>query len=126
MTKGKHDPVFNKGFDEDVLLGYKNAWVPHKGQQLMTRYVVKESAADNKKRKNDLIQDMIHLLKDHEPTNISYYVDEKIVTTIVKVLNHNKIVFSRFTIRDYYDTLCSRKYTESFVKSMIKYLEPRT
>lgn len=129
MSKGELDPSFVKGFTQEQIDEYKSKWVnrPKNGSyQTKLQYICKESAGEAKKRKNDYISEMIAELGNHQPPNLEYYADEVIVRVIIKVLNDNNVVFSRYTIRDYYDTVCSRNYTEKFINSMIKFLTPKT
>lgn len=128
MSKGELDPVFVKGFTQEQIDEYKSHWVerPKKSSyQTKLQYICKETAGEAKKRKNDYINEMVTELSGHEPVNLEYHADEAIVKAIIKVLNDNNVVFSRYTIRDYYDTICSRKYTDKFINSIIKFLTPR-
>lgn len=131
MSKGNLEPSFVKGFTQEEIVSYRDSWVERTGKtsakyQTKLQYIVKESPIEAKKRKNDLIKEMINELGAHKKTvNLEYYVDETIVRAIIKVLNDNNVIFGRYTIRDYYDTICSRKYTDSFVDSMIKFMTPK-
>lgn len=125
MSKGHLNPIYCDGFDDEEINGYKNAWVPQKGQQLMTRYVVKETVSEAKKRKYDMVQDMLNRLKGHHFQNMSLYADEKVVQVVLDVLHANKVCFNRFTFRDYYDTVCSQGDKDNFVSSMVKFLTPK-
>lgn len=137
MTKGSIDPSYVKGFTAEQMEEYKDRWKEPEGStentktssnskyQTKLQYVVRETPSQSKKRKNELIEEMLLEIKDREVTNLAYYVDSSVVRAIIKVLNDNHIVFSRYTIRDYYDTICSRKYTEDFVQSVCTFLSPK-
>lgn len=129
MSKGVLEPSMMKGFTQAEIDEYKSGWVEQpvkRSYQTKLQYIVKETPSEAKKRKNDLIAEMLTELKDHIPVNLEYHVDEKVVRTIIKILNDNNIIFSRYTIRDYYDTICSRAFTEKFIYSVINFLSPRT
>lgn len=128
MSKGRLTPSFVKGYTDEELEVFKSKWQPKQTSKYQTKlqYIVKESPSEAKKRKNDLVQEMIIELNGHKPVNLEYYVDEAIVRVIIKILNDNNVIFGRYTIRDYYDTICSRSYTEQFVQSMIKFMSPKT
>lgn len=128
MSKGDIEPSYVKGFTTDEITSYRESWQPNKKGKYQTKlqYIVRETPSQAKKRKNDYLQEMISELGDHQGTqNSYYYVDEKVVRVIIKVLNDNHVIFGRYTIRDYYDTLCSRKFTDTFVNSMISFLSPK-
>lgn len=132
MSKGKLDPCYVKGFTQDEIDECKDRWVERtsetSGKKYQTRlqYIVHETPSQAKKRKNDYVEEMrLELQSHHKATNLEYFVDEHIVEVIIRILNRNHVVFSRYTIRDYYDTLCARQYTDQFVQSMIKFLQPK-
>lgn len=131
MSKGNLEPSFIKGFTQEEIVSYRDSWVERTREtsnskyQTKLQYIVRESPSQAKKRKNDLVQEIIVELGDHKPVNLEYYVDEKVVRVIIKILNDNNVVFGRYTIRDYYDTVCARKFTDSFVDSMIKFMTPK-
>lgn len=111
MSKGKLDPFYIKGFTPERIAELKDKWVTKTNlTQTKLQYIVKETPLEAKKRKNDLIQEMLSKI-EHKGT-------EHIVRIIVQVLNDNKCIFGRYTIRDYYDTIMSRKFTENFINSM--------
>lgn len=117
MSKGRLEPMFVKGFTPEEVDEFKNKWeerepikVNGKVQSKLT-FIVKETPIQAKKRKNDLIEEMIKCLpKIHN--------DKIIIKTIMKVLNDNQTIFSRYTIRDYFDTIQGRVNEKSFVDKM--------
>lgn len=117
MTKGKYDPKFVKGFTDDEVTEFKNKWeirepikVNGKVQSKLT-FIVKETPIQAKKRKNDLIEEMIRILPE-------IHNDKIIIKTIINVLNDNQTIFSRYTIRDYFDTIQGRVNYKGFVDKM--------
>lgn len=118
MSKGKLMPFYVKGFTQDYLDTCKDRWEersPKTSQyQARLQYIVRETPSQAKKRKNDLIAEIINIIK--------YEDKEHIIRCILQVLNDNHVVFGRYTIRDYYDTIMARKYSEKFVHSMIDFV----
>lgn len=118
MSKGKLEPFFVKGFTQEEIDTCKDRWVERTPEtskyQPRLQYVVRESPSEAKKRKNDLLKEMIDLIQTNEK--------EHIIRIVLQVLNENHVIFGRYTIRDYYDTLCARKYTDSFVHSMMDFV----
>lgn len=113
MSKGKYDPCYNKSFSPEYLEEQKCKWITKPTlTQTKIQYVVKENPAQAKKRKNDLIADMLHKIENNNT--------EHILRVIVQVLNDNETIFGRYTVRDYYDTICARRFTEKFIDSMHK------
>lgn len=124
MSKGTLDPVYQKGFTQETLESYKSQWVERprsSSKQARLQIVTKESASEAKKRKNDLVVEMIaqlggYIQADENCMRMSY--NEYIIRSIINVLNDNKLVFGRYTIRDYYDTICCRTKPDNFSKLM--------
>jgi len=124
MSKGELEPVYNRGGIQTDY--YKDLWEERpKKQQAKLQFLVKETAGEAKKRKNDLIAEMILLINDKNEKVTYESDDEKIVRCIIKILNDNKIVFSRYTIRDYYDTISSRIDPSKFMVTMLQFVQYR-
>jgi len=114
MSKGTLEPVFCKGYETEEVSGLKNSWEERRKTakyQTRLQYVTKETASEAKKRKNDLVQEMILQIENQE----------QIVKIIIQVLNSNNVIFGRYTVRDYFDTIMSRKFTTTFVDSMNRF-----
>lgn len=132
MSKGKLDSSFVKGFTREELDTLKGGWTDPpsaKKQSSMSRYVVKESPNESKKRQNDLIDEMVTDLEEKgyvgEASDGSYRdlpPDELVVDIILRVLNRNRVIFSRYKVRDYYDTIMSRSYATSFRNNVLKFV----
>lgn len=119
MSKGKYDPFVMKGFTQEEVEDSKGRWVertPETSSKYQTRlqYVVRETPSQAKKRKNDLIIEMIAEINE---TNVARNSFETI-KVIIHVLNSNSVVFGRYTVRDYYDTIQARVNTDSFATQM--------
>lgn len=108
MSKGVLDPVYVKGYPKEETDELRKKWVPKSTYQTRLSYMIKETPQEAKKRKNDLLDEMIVQI-EHE---------HDVVEIIIKVLNVNKLMCSRFVIRDYFDTIMARKFTTKFVESM--------
>lgn len=123
MSKGILMPSYVKGYSaceiEEYRLKYDPSKEKKKTYQAKLTYVVKETPAQSKKRKNDLIDEMRAEIKNMSNST-------QVITGIVKVLNDNNVVFGRYTVRDYYDTLQSRFNTESFVSQMENFVVYKT
>lgn len=117
MSKGKLTPFYVKGFTQEEIDTCKDRWVERTPEtsryQARLQYVVRESPSQAKKRKNDYIKEIMDI--------IQYDDKEHIIRCILRVLNENHVVFGRYTIRDYYDTITARKHTDTFVNSMIEF-----
>lgn len=112
MSKGILDPVFIQGYDDVDITECKESWIDRKKDKYQTKlkYVVRETRDQAKKRKNDLLDEML-----------SEIVSESdIVRVIIKVLNANNLMVGRYPVREYFDTIRARKFTSSFVDSMEK------
>lgn len=113
MSKGKLDPFIVKGFTQEEINDCKDRWVaraPETSRQGQIQFVVKETPAEAKKRKNDLINEMLEDKTIHST--------ESIVRRIVTVLNKNNVIFGRYTVRDYFDTIMARSHTKTFINAM--------
>uniref|UniRef100_A0A7D5BHI1 Uncharacterized protein n=1 Tax=aquatic metagenome TaxID=1169740 RepID=A0A7D5BHI1_9ZZZZ len=120
MAKGTLEPSFNRGGIDTSY--YKELWEDRpKKSQAKLQFITKETSSEAKKRKNDLIAEIIVLVKDPNEDVRNETEDNKIVRCIIKILNDNKIVFGRYTIRDYYDTICSRTDPGKFTAQMINF-----
>jgi len=124
MAKGELEPVFVKGFTAEELAECKEAWVERPTSankyQAKLSYIVREKPSEAKKRKNDLIKEMIDIINERKAPrgNLAYHSDAIIIDAVIDVLNQNNIVFGRYTVRDYYDTIASRTMTEDFKKAI--------
>lgn len=118
MSKGVLDPKMNRG-GIDVSY-YKDLWEERekpKKYQTRLQFVTKESPSEAKKRKNDLIAEMMIVVGEN---------GGDIIKAIIKVLNDNKIIFGRYTVRDYYDTISCRRNPDSFKEEMERFCCYRT
>lgn len=126
MSKGLLDPVYVKGFTPEELAEHREAWVerPKASQKYQTKlaFVTREKPSEAKKRKNDLIKEMIDNINAKQgrrgSSNLAHHTNTDIIDSIIDVLNQNNIVFGRYTVRDYYDTIASRTMTDDFKNAM--------
>lgn len=129
MSKGVYEPFIVKEFTEQEIADAKaKGYMPERKTgkyQTKLQYIVRETSSEAKKRKNDLIKEMLLELDGHQCINLEYHIDEVIVKVIVKVLNDNNVIFGRYTVRDYYDTICSRKYTGNFIDMIVRFMTPK-
>lgn len=129
MSKGDLTPKMVKGISREEIDAYTSQWVERpKGTKYQTRlaFTTRETPAEAKKRKNDLIKEMMLALEEFKQTkdfvndlgNIYYYPSQSCLEVIVRVLNENNQVFGRYQVRDYYDTIMSRLNTKDFIGSL--------
>ena len=122
MTKGELDAKRTKGVTDETLAHYKARWIerPKRTEQVRLQMVVKESPKEAKKRKNDFIVEMRALLAErcldfryrHRPANT------QVIDAIIDVLNRNNVVFGRYNIREYFDTMMARERPQRFKEIM--------
>ena len=126
MSKGKYDPFSVKGFTQDEIDSSKGRWVERTPEtskyQTRLQYVVRESPAEAKKRKNDLVKEMIYEINENNVAHNSL----EIIKIIIRVLNSNNVVFGRYTVRDYFDTIQGRINTDSYATQMDYFCSYRT
>lgn len=126
MSKGKYDPFSVKGFTQDEIDSSKDRWVERTPEtskyQTRLQYVVRESPAEAKKRKNDLVKEMIYEINENNVAHNSL----EIIKIIIRVLNSNNVVFGRYTVRDYFDTIQGRINTDSYATQMDYFCSYRT
>ena len=128
MSKGTLHPVFVKGFTQEELNTFMEQWVerPQRSYQTRLAFVTKETPTEAKKRKNELIDEMLaHLaeLPEREPSRWDWkYAAGDVVQSIIKVLNANHVIFGRYQVRDYYDTIQARTDPKGFADTMIEHV----
>lgn len=129
MTKGVLDPVFQKGFTQEELNTFKEQWVERpqrSSHQTKIQIIKRESAAESKKRKNDLVVEMIGKLGEYLQTDtncLRHTRDEYTVKAIIQILNENSLVFGRYTVRDYYDTISARTKPDNYAYTMFQFCQ---
>lgn len=118
MSKGVYEPFHRKGFTQEEIDSSKDRWVeriPETSKyQTRLQYIVRETPSQAKKRKHDLMVEMIALINERKCNNNSY----ETIVAIIDTLNANNIVFGRYTIRDYYDTIQSKINKESYASQI--------
>jgi len=128
MSKGTLQPVFVKGFTQEQLNTFMEQWVerPQRSYQTKLAFVTRETPSEAKKRKNDLVAEMILLLNEMKPKdtgNLKWHSSRTTVEAIIRVLNNNHVIFGRYQVRDYYDTIHARTNTEGFVDALCSSME---
>lgn len=120
MTKGKLDPVLNKGFTQEEIDTHKSAWVDitplRKGT--LTQYLTKpETQKESKMRQQDLITEIRRRYKIQRVGNFNTPVEDRpselqnlnkitlinLIRQVVVV--ENKTILGRYKYRDYFDTI---------------------
>lgn len=114
MSKGKLDPIFNKGFSVDEIQLYKS-----KGYDKGTDIVKAPKVHDGPKTKWQMLQDM----RDKIAKKEVWRIEDKL-EVIIHVLRDNKQVIGEYKVKDYYDTLEMYDNECSFIMRMKKKIEP--
>lgn len=129
MSKGEYIPKLVKNVSDETIRTQIELWDerdPKRRQKTLTQYVVKETPKESKKRQNELVDEMLEILKirhgaetflDHHATRLK---DEDVIDAIIYVLNKHHTIFGRYKVRDYYDTIMSRAQPNLFKYDMLK------
>lgn len=101
-TKGKLDPVYNKGFTDEEVQEYRLKWIPKESvSKGKVTYTVKESPVESRKRQWDLVQEIVKRFNQ-----LDIKTGRQLCEIIRKVvIIDNKTVLGRYKLRDYYDTV---------------------
>lgn len=127
-SKGKYEPVegpWLKGLDFKTYPEEHWAWTYHKyinqaikdwetpKRNVPIQYKLVESLnpTQMKKKKNVMIHEIVEKL-DETPT------DQEIVDTIVEYFKFEKLIFNRYLVKEFFDTIIARIKTKSFKQEM--------
>lgn len=131
MSKKHLQAKFVKGYSDEYVAECSakyqppEAYAKAKGAHKVQYKVVTEKPEISKKRQNDLLDEMIAEIRTNYPmdqyvTNSDMPFDHKVVLRcILEILNKNRVIFGRYKVRDYYDTILSRLWTSKFQDRMI-------
>lgn len=121
---------FNKGYEASFIAECSAEYLPPdeyvKRNGKVQFKVVTEKPEVSRKRQNDLLDEMIRRYKSHYQMdkyieNQSYPMDSKaVIREIIEVLNENRVIFGRYKVRDYYDTICARMWVGRFQNMMLE------
>lgn len=140
MSKKDLQPMFVVGFDETLIAECSAKYRPKdeyvKSKEKTQFKIVAEKPEVSKKRQNDLLDEMTTRLKNLRKNEIESFPivsalnarsdaeafqweQEKVLQIIIDVLNENRVIFGRYKVRDYYDTLMCRLDSKQFKNSML-------
>lgn len=120
---------FNKGYEATFVAECSAEYLPpdeyaKKGRGKTQYKVIAEKPEVSKKRQNDLLDEMIKRYKSGYPMD-KYLEDctypfkaSFVVNVILEVLNEHRVIFGRYKVRDYFDTICARMWTSRFQNIM--------
>lgn len=124
--------MFNQGYEEEYVAECSAKYVPRSEYAKTTGKtqfkVVSEKPEVSKKRQNDLLDEMIEIIRKQYPidqfvTNADMPCDSKLVVRVIlDVLNEHRVIFGRYKVRDYYDTILSRLWTSKFQDKMLNHM----
>ena len=126
MSKGKLDPVYNKGFTQEELDSYKNAWLNHKiVDKAVFKLVKEETPEQRKKRIWELLEEVVKRVKLRTPITTeggkctTSESTSGIIETIHQVFTvENHCVVGRYKMRDYHDHVLSHTNHYSWRQQM--------
>lgn len=113
MSKGIHEPVFNHNVTNHR--DYKNAWIEKSKVQSDIRDYHDSERQEEQKTRWEMLQEIKRRLNlfSHEPDTAT------IISTILDVFRHNKVIISRYKVRDMYDSYMCYEKRDSFISDLI-------
>jgi len=128
MSKKDLHPSFCKGYEDEFVAECSAKYLPKseyaKSNSKTQFKIVSEKPAESKKRQNDLLDEMVAKIRNQYPmdkyvTNADMPFDHRLVLNIIiEVLNEHRVIFGRYKVRDYYDTILSRLWPFKFQDRM--------
>lgn len=117
MSKGKLDPVFNKGYDVNVLAELKSKWVPPKK--------IEDEVVSKHLTKFEIAHSVVNYLQKRDVEDPTMATDEFIMNRIVKELRDNKQAMGIYKTIDIYDTVIMFYNKNKFIKDACNIIEKR-
>lgn len=112
MSKGKYDPVFNHNVSDADQ--YKNAWIEVCKVQQDIRDFADPRRTEEQKTRWEMLQEVKRRLSLHSVE----LTTRMIIETIIDVFHHNRVIVSRFKIRDFYDSYMAYEVKGTFISEM--------
>lgn len=124
MSKGKYDPIYQKGFRDSMINEYKSKWVePVKASQKCQQRLNGEfSKDDDKKTYADICKDVISYFQDNDIRHPSI---NDVVQELQKTLVKCDKWIGRYKFRDLADAIYSRLNRQDYEIQMMKFCEFR-
>ena len=111
MTKGKYEPVFQKGFTESEIKEYKDAW---KNPAPKTKNLVQQKLKQKELTYRDIVNITIENLNGSSHP-------ESICQELNKVLIANDRFIGRYKFRDLVDSISARQDNVGWVGQMVSF-----
>lgn len=126
MSKGKLEAKASKAFAPAYIQECKAGWVepaalPRKNDYIQYK-LVQENPQQQKRRKNDMLNEMISKYKNLEE---SKRTDENIKKIIIDVIKESKELITIYKVMEYYDTLLLREAPGRFCQMFDVMLQKR-
>lgn len=112
MSKGKLDPVFNKGFTDSELIELRNKWVVHKPSS--KKWDLKDARVDKEKTQKEIVEVVIRELNGSSNPR-------EIVKILNRILSEEQKIVGRYKFRDYVDTILSRVDKTGWEEQMLNF-----
>lgn len=120
---------FSKGYEAEFVAECSAEYLPpdeyaKKGNSKTQFKVVAEKPEVSKKRQNDLLDEMVKRYRNEYPmdkylqTEDMPFQGKLVIRLIIEVLNEHRVIFGRYKVRDYYDTICARLWSSKFQNMM--------
>lgn len=109
MSKGQHDPVYNHNVSN--VNQYKDAWIERSKVQSDIRDFTDPDRKEDQKTRWEMLQEIKRRMSLFEyETSTS-----QLIETIVDVFRHNKVIMSRYKVRDMYDSYMAYEKPHAFI-----------
>lgn len=127
MSKGKIDPVYNKGFDPELVRLRKSEWQDHR----ITSTVDVSDKTSNKKTKKELLRIMLETYDKQwadvdKKSSMRYMSLDSVLRHIRKVLIENNEVIGMYKVMDYYDSFMMFGNEEGWIEMVASKINSRS
>lgn len=117
MTKGKYEPVHNKGFTQEEIDGFKSAWKEPKVPGRMDIQVERLEVSKKKSLWACGYEAETRYLRDHEGNEDIDYI--LLTELVIQVLQEEKILAHEYTVMHILQDIQSRTQTEKYILRII-------
>lgn len=117
MSKGCLQPSLIKGFSQELIQTRTAEWQEPERKPLVQYKIKTESPAEAKLRQNELIDCMFKRIQE---------TDCSVLDAVLFVLKDQRVITSRYKIRDYVDTMCLRRDKKPWRDRLEEFLAFRT
>lgn len=109
MSKGKYEPVFNHNVPNTSE--YRDAWIEKHKVQSDIRDFTNSDRKEDQKTRWEMLQEIKRRMSlfHYEPS------PTQLIETIVDVFRHNRVIMSRYKVRDMYDSYMAYERPAAFI-----------